>query len=391
MLMSQVARTAGWDKATTSFAFTSAILLFLNIFVQAFLLKMMAKEENIMDAYAGQMYLCNFGAKGADCPGPGCIGPYGTEITGPRLYDWTSISIRTFVKQTLMTVLPEKAAEIDAAVDPGEYGVESHECRILCCIVFMISCMGELVSIYKIALLLYKIPTADEPWMVPKESESDAPKMGNMEEIEVKIAGMPLIWKVINMVCIVLPKIVLWKLTAETGIEVLMETSNITDAITNSVGLTFILSIDELVGEALLEEEIQEFLDLCQDFPLYDTEKVKELSTLTDDEILQKYQETQRGCRAWSVWDVLELFPRRLFEALMGTALFVFLYYNTHCIANDEDEGNLVSKPIHTPVSMSFSWLNALLPNVFPPEQGTFSWEMPHGGLGNANANTSEL
>merc|ERR1740138_187716 len=121
------------------------IFLIVNFVVQGGLLYMIAKEETVMDLFSGQMYLCDFGAWVKDCPGqPWCIGPGGTEITAPRLYSWEQWSVRTFVKQSLQTLFPERLDEINAKIDPGEYGVESYTCRWMCCFIFMMSVMSEL-------------------------------------------------------------------------------------------------------------------------------------------------------------------------------------------------------------------------------------------------------
>lgn len=386
MLMTQVARTFGWDKEITHMAVTSWILLLVNLIIQGYLLKLLAQEQEVFDAFKGQMFLCNFGSNAENCPGPGCLGPFGTQTEPSRLRDWFQVSLRAFYRDSLKTVLPEKAAEIDAYVDPGEYGVQSHACRLMCCFLFMIHCFGELFLIYKMALLLYKIPTAGEPWMVPKQSESgEEEKRGLLDDVELRIAGMPLAWKIVNVLFIILPKVVLWKVTVQTGIAVLMESTSISDsvgAITNSVGLTLILNIDELIGEALLDAEIQEYIDACEDFPLYDVQHLEELSSLTEDELLERYTHTQHSFEAWGVCDVLRLFPQRLLEALSGASLFVFLYYRSNCIANQEDADLLVSKPINEPASLSYTWLNFILPDLFPIEEGAPVWQMAHGQTG---------
>merc|ERR1740133_321767 len=97
----------------------------------------------------------------------------------------------------------------------------------------------------------------------------------------------------INAACICLPKIVLWKLTAETGVGMLMDTASISDIITNSVALTFILGIDELLGTALMSEETLHFVNATEDFPLFDLETscIGHMSELTDDELLSRYRD----------------------------------------------------------------------------------------------------
>ncbi len=50
-----------------------------------------AKEENVLDAFAGQMYLCDFGKN------MNGLGPGGTNITAPRLYSWDQWAVRNYV------------------------------------------------------------------------------------------------------------------------------------------------------------------------------------------------------------------------------------------------------------------------------------------------------
>ncbi|CAJ1388092.1 unnamed protein product [Effrenium voratum] len=96
---------------------------------------------------------------------------------------------------------------------------------------------------------------------------------------------MPLAWKVINAVLILLPKMLVWKLTVQTGVVFLMETASISDLVVNSIALTFILSIDEMICETLTSQSTLSMLARCKDYPLFE----KELSHLTDEEIEMRY------------------------------------------------------------------------------------------------------
>merc|ERR1719230_203171 len=135
--------------------------------------------------------------------------------------------------------------------------------------------------------------------------------MGSVDEVQVHIAGMTYFWKFVNMILVVMPKLFLWKLTAETGVTILMETAGIDDLITNSVGLTFILGLDELIGSALMREETLMFVRACEDFALYDatTSCVGDMSKLSEEEILQKYNQTQHGFRSLRFGDLINLLP----------------------------------------------------------------------------------
>jgi hypothetical protein len=57
---------------------------------------------------------------------------------------------RTFVRDSLKALFPDRVEEIEQKIDPGEYGVESYWCRFACCFVFMISCMDSLSDLVRI-------------------------------------------------------------------------------------------------------------------------------------------------------------------------------------------------------------------------------------------------
>lgn len=379
ILMPQLARTVRWNKTMSMLAIQSWMFLAMNVFIQAYLLKMLAKEEMIMDGFAGQMFLCDFGASIETYPGPAGRGPAGTDVTGPRLYGWDAIVDRTFVRDSFKALFPDRIDEINEKIDPGEYGVESYWCRLACCFIFMVTCMDELNLTYKMAQLFYKIPTEGGRWIRPKPHQPGDRLVGAIDEVDVKIEGMPRLWKLLNMVVIVFPKLMLWKLTAETGVGMLMDTSGIDSIITNSVALTFILGIDELMGTALMSEEALNLIKATEDFPLYDeaTSCVGDMTSLTEDELLQRYTETQYGFRSFSFADLPTLIPTKLVLSVLGTAFFVWEYYYKHCTPNADDHNRLVSKTMYLPKSMDFSWMNALFPQFSPIERGDMFWEMP--------------
>eukprot|EP00913_Durusdinium_trenchii_P002920 g2707.t1 len=248
------------------------------------------------------------------------MGPSGTEITPPRLYSFDIWTTRIFVRESLKAIFPDKQErrcdlvtpmhkhdDIQDLIDPGEYGLESYWCRLLCCILFVMSMLKEATNIIGMGKVLYYPPTRADSWLgegmgdsqadivqadldsgdvktipVSSDDPEDAransrqsvlgdkkrstrllssedlasaavPPSGDvfeeemLDSIDLKIAGMPLMWKVINAVCILLPKILVWKLTVQTGITFLMETASISDLVVNSIALTFILSIDEMI------------------------------------------------------------------------------------------------------------------------------------------------
>jgi hypothetical protein len=376
LLMPQIARTVGWDKTIASLAVRSWLFLGLNVFVQAYLLSMLGKEEEVMDAYAGQMYLCDIGAFSEIEDGPGGMGPGGTLVTASRMYSYGSWSNRNFVRDSLKLLFPVREGNIQKLIDPGEYGIESYWTRWMCCFIFMVPLMQELSSIIKALELLWSVPTSNDPWIEPGENVHTS--MGAMEDVHLKIAGIPIGWKCLNVLIVVFPKLVLWKLTTETGIQMLMETAGTADMVLNSVGLTFILGIDELIFCAMMSEETRNFVLLLNDFPLYDvqTSCVGDATLLTDDEIIDAHNK-HKDLRTWNWGDTMFLFPTKLFSTMFLTLVFVYQYYYKCCYGNGE--GRWVAKDMHLPKTLGYSWGQAIFPRFFPlDEVETPYWTMPH-------------
>ena len=57
---------------------------------------------------------------------------------------------------------------------------------------------------------------------------------------------------------------VLWIMTASTGVTFLMETGGIDDIIVNSVALGFLLQLDETITDAMMSSEVNDLLDECK-------------------------------------------------------------------------------------------------------------------------------
>merc|ERR1719254_452569 len=106
IVMPQICRSAGSPKSLLHLAIRSYLFLFVNFFLQGFILYMICQEELVMDKYAGEMHLCNFGAGIQDCPGgENCIGPSGTNYKDAgRMYSYDSWSTRTYVRDSLKAI-----------------------------------------------------------------------------------------------------------------------------------------------------------------------------------------------------------------------------------------------------------------------------------------------
>eukprot|EP00929_Paragymnodinium_shiwhaense_P005260 TRINITY_DN10697_c0_g1_i1.p1 TRINITY_DN10697_c0_g1~~TRINITY_DN10697_c0_g1_i1.p1 ORF type:complete len:642 (-),score=142.35 TRINITY_DN10697_c0_g1_i1:62-1987(-) len=373
ILMPQVARSGGWPRFLTSLVVRAYIFLFINVVLQGGLLYMIQKEESVMDLFGGQMYLCDFGARQntatADSTLQEYMGPLGTPITAQRLHPFPAWSVRLFVRDSLKTLFPDRHDDIERLVDPGEYGLESYSCRLLCCFIFMMSVMSELYLNIRMLQLIYYVPTKNEYWLRLQEDGGDCENW--LESVGVAVAGMSMFWKVVNILVVLLPKIVLWKITADAGVTFLMETSRIEDLIVNSVALTFVLNIDEMMFE-LMSDATKMCLSSSSDLLLYDYE-VEE--SLPEEEIMEIYGR-QQELRHSGLWDLASFFPKKLFVACALTIWFVMEYYFSHC--QYIGSWTWFSKDMYLPQGVTLTWATALLPSVFDvPRESEPFWQMP--------------
>jgi len=362
IVLPQVARSMGWNRLLAGLTIRSFFFLILNVLLQLSLLYMINKEEQVMDLFGGQMHLCDFGAFINSCPsGPGCTGPLGTEYTAERLYSWNAYTVRKFARDSLLAVFPEKKMEIEEKVDVGEYGLEDYWCRLVCCYMFMLSLMGELVNNLRMFRLLFSIPTRAECWI----------SGGENEDIEIKIAGMPLHWKVFSMLFVLVPKLWIWMLTAESGIHFLMDTGAIVDLIVNSVALSFILSVDEIIQSNLQNRATRYLMEEVVDYIPPEWRRTKTAKC----DILNNYKSRNHGFYNF-VTDLVELFPARCLGTFFLTAFFVVGYYKENC--KWTEDGRLVSTPMHLPKSVNYDVLSFLFGSLWQNSevQETF-WTMP--------------
>eukprot|EP00913_Durusdinium_trenchii_P012393 g11634.t1 len=337
--------SAGYPKNFVILALRSYIFLAVNYICQVLVLYMIAKEELIWDAFAGQMFLCDFGRNAGDCPnGSDCVG--GTMYTPSRVYSWGVWSTRVFVRDALLAIFPQKSEEIHQFADPGEtLGGEALEERSI-----------------NIIRMFWDSPNQAECWLdyeVPEWAEKESCRAihgwSEVDLCKLKIAGMPLHWKIINLFVIIIPKLLLWWLTAQSGTTFLMEreTSAIDNMVVNSVALAFILQIDELLCSELMSETTKTLLDMVQDYELHGyTEANQDYEKHLDAD--------------WSWYEIMSLVPYKLVVVLLFTMLFVRLYYWTHCVQNED--GGYVSREMRHPLTTHFSFLCAFFSSIFKPQ-----------------------
>eukprot|EP00928_Gymnodinium_smaydae_P025141 TRINITY_DN20118_c0_g1_i1.p1 TRINITY_DN20118_c0_g1~~TRINITY_DN20118_c0_g1_i1.p1 ORF type:complete len:474 (+),score=66.00 TRINITY_DN20118_c0_g1_i1:60-1481(+) len=381
LVMPQVARSVGWELHFSVMAAQTYGWLLFNIFMQAYFLYLISTEQSIMNKFSGQMHLCDFGASTPNCPGASdCFGPAGTEYTPSRLYSYDLWSTRTFVRDSLNTLFPDRKEDIARDIDPGEYGLESYSCRVACIFIFILALWGDLSGTLDMVLILWHVPNEAEHWItyeVPDWSSSKAHMKAvqgwtELDFVHFRVRGMSVGWKLANVVSVIAPKIWLWFRMIHVGVTFLMETAAITDLIINAVALNFVLGLDELIFSILLPVSTKYVLEHLEQFESFD------ISDEEDDTMREAFDKHSSN-REWTWTDIRfwDLFVSRKFiMVIMITITSITEYYMTHCVW--DDKLGWVAKSLFLPETMILNVKAFLLPFVFPEiESHQLVWEMP--------------
>jgi len=361
-------------------AIRSYFFLAVNIGLQSFVLSMIGTEQLLMYPFAGQMHLCDFGATipscSADPDAPNCMGPGGTTLSYPRLYPFSIWNTRGFIKDSLKSMFPHRAAEIHANVDPGEYGMESYWCRMACVFIFMMAVVDDLRGTIRLAFLLWKVPTEAQSWIrydppawCDKSHAKAVHGWTELDLVKFQVAGMPFMWKTINFIIVFVPKVCLWLALASTGVQYLMETANIVNMVVNAMALTFVLDIDEMVFARLTTKITQHIMSKLERLPLYE---MTEEDCETEEQVIARFEEEEYGPK--KIFKILQIIPMRLATILCLHCGFQWLYYTRNCTM--DKHGGSVSKPMHYPNSLSFNMIGLMF-GFAPQEQAEPFWTMP--------------
>lgn len=377
----QIARSACWSSTLTALAVRAYIFLVINMMSQVLLLSMIGKEQNISYHFAGQMHLCDYGKTvfQNDCPnGPNCIGPGGTPIESTLKYDFNTWATRTFVRDTMKVLFPERSDVIQDQVTPGEYGLESWLCRNACIFIFMMAVVEDLHQTLLLIKTLFRIPTMAQSWIMYNEPEweekSTVKKLQGLTELDLvkfRVAGMPCGWKVFNFMFIVVPKAMLWVSMSIVGVHYLMETSGIVDLIVNAMALTFVLNIDETAFMRFSTIITKHIMSKLEDMPLFSTDREE---SEADDDALDRFEEEEMGSGRWRRL-LVPLIPMRLLAIIFWQIVFMSLYYYRNCDARSD--GSYVSKDLHLPSDLTFNPLSLMF-GFENTQHRQASWTMPH-------------
>lgn len=296
-----------------------------------------------------------------------------------RLYDFPTWSTRNFVQASLKAIFPERAAEIDAKADPGEYGLENYYCRAVCCFIFAMGVINDLRATSSLGELFYYLPSNQDKWIRYEKPDWDemgpehAKKMFGWSELDLVkfgVAGMPLFWKVLNFWIVFVPKVFLWWMLTSSGFTFLMETSGIVTVIMNSMAMTFILNLDELIFDVLTTLPVRHIMDNLEDYQLYSIETMERDS---EERILEKFQREELGHNRWRGL-VFNIAPKRLLMVVGVCLIFLFKYYRINCIL--KGDGSRVSRPMFLPEEVKFNPL-AFMFGALEKKASSPFWLMP--------------
>jgi len=382
LALPQIGRSCGWPRAFVNISIRAYLTLIINFVLQLWVIYLINKEELVMNKFAGRMYTCDFAAKLSHCPdGAGCVGPDGTKYTPSRLYDFGTWATRNYVRDALRSLFPDMREEIDSQVDPGEFGVEDTYCRFICVLIFVMSLTAEFNFIVDGFRMMTNLPTKAESWVcyeVPKWAEKNRVKSVHgwteLDLVKIRIAGMPMSWKVINLVIVYLPKAFLWLCILLAGTSCLLNTSGIDDMLVNSTALGFVLNIDELVYMTMTDSLAKTLLEKLESYPLYDVARHEEMD---DEQALHAHHENENNAT------VRQKF-RSMCRIIPGNAVVCFIlwvgviaeYYHANC--EQTSDGTWVSKEMHLPRSVAVGLSQALFPSMFAidSEEAPY-WSMP--------------
>eukprot|EP00928_Gymnodinium_smaydae_P049653 TRINITY_DN33342_c0_g1_i1.p1 TRINITY_DN33342_c0_g1~~TRINITY_DN33342_c0_g1_i1.p1 ORF type:complete len:470 (-),score=74.22 TRINITY_DN33342_c0_g1_i1:91-1500(-) len=347
----QIARSCYWPKTMSVLTLRCYLFLTINYFVQTLFVYYIYDSQTNMNPFGGQMHLCDFAAHIDTCPdGANCHGPGGGKIVDPgSLYPYDIWNTRKFVHDSFVALFPEKQDKIDSVVDPGEYGMESFYCRLLCIFVFMVSIADEFQTILDFFRLLYYLPSAPGLWVryeIPswadKQHVKDVHGIGELDFVHFQVNGMPLKWKIVNFFSLMLPKIFIWRGLSMAGVQFIMETAGMVDQVINTTALSFVFTLDELILDRLTTKATRHIMENLEDYALYDSSAHEDE---TEQEALNRYYSNEMNWRfgAEHYW----LLPRRLFWSLSLMTVFLGEYYYHNC--HMSPDGSWVSNDMYLP------------------------------------------
>jgi len=374
----QIARSAGWPKSLCGLVFRSSMFMVLNFALQILFVYYIYDSQTNMNPFGGQMHLCDFASHINNCPNaPNCIGPGGEVMSDASvIYPFDIWYTRKFVRDAMLQIFPDKTDQINTLLDPGEYGVESNYCRLLCVLVFVLQIVDEFTNIMDFARLLRRMPTVETAWIEyevpPDHIGADPHGSKHLEYCHFVVSGMPMRWKIFNLFFILIPRIFIWRMLAVAGVHFLMETAAMVDQIVNTTALSFVLETDEVILDRLGTKATKYMMRRLENHQLFDHTPFEGES---QDTSMKRYGEEEM--RWWAGRARFPIVPRRLIWTFVLAAFFLAEYYFHNCAFTPD--GSLISIDVSIPESAHLSFRQFVqkffsIPEVENPETAFWTW-----------------
>jgi len=148
-----------------------------------------------------------------------------------------------------------------------------------------------------------------------------------------------------------------------------METAGIVDVIMNSLSLTFIIQLDEMIFAILTTVPVKYRMGSLEEYALFD---MQDDELLTDEEVLEDYLAHEFGYAGRRAC-LKTLVPKRLLAVVVLMVVFMYNYYRLNC--DFLEDGSAVSKPMSFPQIVRFSPL-FFFTNNYPRDAEPY-WSMP--------------
>merc|ERR1719362_1478708 len=222
----------------------------------------------------------------------------------------------------------------------------------------MINEVQDLFKTNALIMVLLTTPNHGESWVrCERGGDTRADPLGSSK---FQIAGIPVIWKIVYFVVVVVPKSFLLYNVCWMGMRFLMETAGIIDLVLGAMTMDFILQLDELLYESLGSAATKHIMEELNGYVYDETDNEDQLSN-------------ERSGGANAKWGVVKLtVPRRLLFTLFALAIFVYRYYSVNC---DYRDGMWVSQPMYLPLSSEYDFITFMKQHVASASEPY--WTMP--------------
>jgi hypothetical protein len=247
-------------------------------------------------------------------------------------------------------------------------------------LLFMMAVLDDLRGTIRLAFLLWRIPTEAQSWIdyeeppqVPQKTRNEQKIMMGLTELDLvkfRVAGMPLGWKVLNILIILIPKLAIWFALVLSGVHYLMETAGIMDVVVNAMALNFVLDVDEMIFARVCTLVTQHIMTHLEDLPLFTTE---DLETEGEEETLDRLAREDHGAGFWR--KMKYVFPKVLAMLITMQVLFTYFYLMRNC--DRLEDGSWVSKPMHLPEQQDYNLFGLMFGMDPPLTDSEPFWVMP--------------